>query len=179
MAKNLISGPDLNRLTQIWVPKIFFVGFTSTRCLTLSQVTSICKEKFQSFKISNGPNSRKWQKESFWAWFRPAGTKFEPPIFFFSNMASSVTRYYGQISSCTISEKTNDSIFGKFSERRTDKLIDRQKDESNFIWRFPTNVDRAITILMCYMDDWSIFYSLLLSLIYKTYLHKSKTYIQK
>ena len=100
-------------------------------------------------------------------------------FFFFSNMASSVTRYYGQISSCTISEKTNDSIFGKFSERRTDKLIDRQKDESNFIWRFPTNVDRAITILMCYMDDWSIFYSLLLSLIYKTYLHKSKTYIQK
>ena len=30
MVKNLISWPILGRLAQIWVPKIFFVGFTST-----------------------------------------------------------------------------------------------------------------------------------------------------
>ena len=30
-------------------------------------------------------------------------------VFFLKNLASSVTRYNGQLSSCTISEKTNDS----------------------------------------------------------------------
>ena len=30
--------------------------------------------------------------------------------FFFQNQALSVTRYYGQLSSCKLSEKTNDSI---------------------------------------------------------------------
>ena len=30
--------------------------------------------------------------------------------FFFKNMSSSVTRYNGQLSSCTISEKPNDPI---------------------------------------------------------------------
>ena len=41
--------------------------------------------------------------------------------FFFKILASSVTRYYRQLSSCTISEKTNDPIFRKFSDRRTDE----------------------------------------------------------
>ena len=31
MAKNLISGLILTHLIQIWAPKKFFVGFTSTR----------------------------------------------------------------------------------------------------------------------------------------------------
>ena len=31
-------------------------------------------------------------------------------IFFFLNLATSVTRYHGQLSSCTISEKLNDPI---------------------------------------------------------------------
>ena len=37
MAKHLISGLILAPLAQIWVPKAFFVGFTSTRCQTLLQ----------------------------------------------------------------------------------------------------------------------------------------------
>ena len=36
-------------------------------------------------------------------------------FFFFKNLASSVTRYYGQPSSCTI-EKTNDPILRKLSD---------------------------------------------------------------
>ena len=35
-------------------------------------------------------------------------------------MASSVTRYHGQLSSCTISEKTNGPILRKLSEGRMD-----------------------------------------------------------
>ena len=58
--------------------------------------------------------------------------------FFFKNLAPSVTRYHGQPSLCSISEKTNDSILRKLSDGRTD----RQTDESDFIGRCPTNVER-------------------------------------
>ena len=57
--------------------------------------------------------------------------------FFFKNLASSVTRYHGQLSSCTISEKINDPILRKLSDRRTDA----QTDKSDFIGRCPTNVE--------------------------------------
>ena len=50
--------------------------------------------------------------------------------FFFKNLASSVTRYHAQLSSCTISEKTSDPILRKFSDRwmdgRTDGWMDGQ-----------------------------------------------------
>ena len=47
-------------------------------------------------------------------------------FFFFKNLASSVTRYHGQLSSCTISEKTNDPILRKLSDVRTDGWTDRR-----------------------------------------------------
>ena len=46
---------------------------------------------------TNKPNLRKWQKNLVWG-----------PIlanFLFKNLASSVNRYHGQLSSCKISEK--------------------------------------------------------------------------
>ena len=45
-------------------------------------------------------------------------------FFFFGDLASSVTRYHGQLSSCTISEKTNDPILRKLSDGRTDGQTD-------------------------------------------------------
>ena len=57
-------------------------------------------------------------------------------------MALSVTRYYRQLSSCIISEKTNYPILRKFSDGLTDRRTDRQTDESDFIERRPTNVER-------------------------------------
>ena len=48
--------------------------------------------------------------------------------FFFKNLASSVTRYHGQLSSCTIIEKTDDPILRKFSDERTDGQTDGQID---------------------------------------------------
>ena len=45
--------------------------------------------------------------------------------YFFRNLAPSVTRYHGELSSCTMSEKTKDPILGKLSDGRTDEQTDR------------------------------------------------------
>ena len=47
-------------------------------------------------------------------------------FFFFENLAPSATRYHGQLSSYTISEKTNDPILRKLSDGRTDRRTDRR-----------------------------------------------------
>ena len=74
------------------------------------------------------------------------GTDFGPfdpnsnSQFFFKHPAPSVTRCHGQLSSCSISEKTNDSTLRKLS----DGQMDGQADESDFIGRCATNVERPI-----------------------------------
>ena len=78
---------------------------------------------------------------SFWAWFKPVGPKFGQPIFFSKIwLHQSLYIIYGHLSSCTVSEKTNDPILIKFSEGRTE----RQTHESDFMARFPTNVECPI-----------------------------------
>ena len=53
-----------------------------------------------------------------------------------------------ELSSCKISEKTNDPILRKYSDgrmdERTDRQTDGQTDESDFIGPCPTNVGRPI-----------------------------------
>ena len=65
---------------------------------------------------------------------------------FFKNLAPSVSRSHAQLSLCTISEKTNDSIFRKLSDGRTDRRTDGRTDgqatDSDFIGRCPTNLER-------------------------------------
>ena len=46
--------------------------------------------------------------------------------FFFKSLALSVTKYHGQLSSCTISEKNHDPILRKFSDGRTNGRTDRR-----------------------------------------------------
>ena len=58
--------------------------------------------------------------------------------FFFKNLASSVTKYHGQLSSCKISEKINDPILRKFRDGRTN----RRANKSDFIGRCPTKFER-------------------------------------
>ena len=82
--------------------------------------------------------SKNDKKPSFGSNFDPFGPNSGRQNFFFKNLASSVTRHHGQLSSCTISEKTNDPILRKLSDRRTD----RQTDESDFIRCCQTNVER-------------------------------------
>ena len=70
--------------------------------------------------------------------------------FFPKNLIVSVTRYHGQLPSCTISEKTNDPILRKLSDGWTDRWTDGltegcrdgQMDGSDFIGRCPTNIKR-------------------------------------
>ena len=47
--------------------------------------------------------------------------------FFVKNLALSVTRCHGQLSSCTISEKTSDPILRKLSDRQRDQQTDGQQ----------------------------------------------------
>ena len=139
MAKNLISGPILDCLAQIWVPNFF------SWVLPILDVRYCCKLSLNATSTKRyDPNSRKWRKTSFWAWFRSIGPKFRLPNFFLKNLTSSITRYHGQLSSCTISEKTNDSILRKFSDWRKDGRTDGQTDESGFMERCPTDVERPI-----------------------------------
>ena len=88
------------------------------------------------FQGTYDPNSINDEKPHFQPQIR--ATKF----FFFKNQASSVTRYRGQLSSCTTSEKANDPILRKFIDGRTDRRKDRQTDEFDFIGCCPTNVER-------------------------------------
>ena len=74
-------------------------------------------------------------KNKFRARFCPIWLKFGPPNFFKKNLASSVTRYHGQLSSCTISNKPNDPILRKLSDGRTDGQTGGLTDESDFIGR--------------------------------------------
>ena len=84
------------------------------------------------------PNSRKLWKTSFWAWFRPNGPKYGPPKFFFKNLAASLTRYHGQLLSCKIPEKTNDSVLRKLSDGWMDRQIDwrTQTDRKTDRWKW-------------------------------------------
>ena len=45
MTKNLIYNSSLTRLAQIWIPKTFFVGFTSSTCYKLLQAVIACNFK--------------------------------------------------------------------------------------------------------------------------------------
>ena len=71
--------------------------------------------------------SQTWEngkKPNFGPDFGPFAQNLGRQNFFFKDLASSVTRYYGQLSSWTISEKTYDSILRKLSDGRTDVQTD-------------------------------------------------------
>ena len=45
MEKNLVSGPILVPLAQIWSQKTFFIDFVSTKCHALLQAIILCNFK--------------------------------------------------------------------------------------------------------------------------------------
>ena len=72
------------------------------------------------------------KETSFGPDFHPFGPNSGHLFFFFffffpKNLALPVTRYHGQLSSFTISEKTNDLILRKFSDGRTEGQTDWQE----------------------------------------------------
>ena len=83
------------------------------------------------------------KKPSFRPDFSPCGPNSGRQIFL-KSLPSSVTIYHGHLSSWTIPEKTNDPIFRKLSDGRTDGQTDRQTNECDFIERCAANVQRQI-----------------------------------
>ena len=136
MAKNEISGWSKSS------PQNFF-----SLVLPPLDVTYCCNLSLYAIaRKTHDLNLTKWQKTSFWAWFSLIEPIERP--FFFKNIASSVIRYRGWLSSCKIAEKTNHSVLRKISDRRTDGRTDGQthghKDESEFIGHCPTDVNSPI-----------------------------------
>ena len=115
MAENLISGQIVARLEYIWAPKIFIVGFTSTRWYILPQTIIVFDFKKQLwFKLNKmAKNIILGLTWVFWA-------QTLANNFFLENLALPVTRYHGQLLSCTISEKTN-LILRKLSDGWADR----------------------------------------------------------
>ena len=115
--KNPNLGPNFGPFAPNLGPQIFF------RWVLPLLVVGHCR-KLSMYAIPTktyDPNSRKWQKN----WAQIWATIF---FFFFKNLVSSVTRYHGQLSSCKISEKTNDPILmtdGRM-DGRTDGRTDRR-----------------------------------------------------
>ena len=107
--------------------------------LPLLDIRYCCKVSLYAIsKKTYQPSLRKCQKKPSWAQLWPIWSKFGPTI-----LASLVTRHRGQLSSCTISKKTNDSILIKLSDRRTAGRTNReQTNQSDFIGRCPSDVKR-------------------------------------
>ena len=72
-------------------------------------------------------------------------------------MAVSVIRYHGQLSSCTVSEKTNDPSLRKRSDGRSDGRTDGMTDGREYlIERCPTNVELRKMILYTHLFIFAI-----------------------
>ena len=78
--KKLISAPVLARVAQIWTPKLFLwvlLRLDVRHCLGLSS--------YAIWKKTYYPNSRKWQKNTFWPDLCQLGPNSVDPPFYFQN----------------------------------------------------------------------------------------------
>ena len=128
-----LNGPNL-------APQFFFFFFSDGFYLhqMLNIITSYHRMQLQEkLMIQTQENGKKPHSGPD---LGPLGPNLGCQIFFFKNLAVSVTRYHGQLSSCTISEKTNDPILRKVNDGQMDRQADRQMDESDFMGCCPTNI---------------------------------------
>ena len=125
-------------LAQICFPKFFFMGFTSTRCYTLLQAIIVC-----NFKENKWTKPEKMAKNLVSGPFWPIWPKLDPPIFFFffKNLTPSDNRYHGQLSSCTISVRTNDLYLRKLSDGRTDGQTDGLEWFHRKLYKLMSNIN--------------------------------------
>ena len=140
MAKSLILGLILACWAQIWTSIFFFFSWISPllddrHCRKLS-FCAISRKAYD-------PNSSKWRKTLFWAWFRPIKPKFEPPFFLLKNLALSVIRYHDQVSKCKIWKKKlmiqsweHLVTDGQTHRQQTDRRTYRERDwfHKTLVW---------------------------------------------
>ena len=103
-------------------PQIFFLWV-----LPLLKVRDCCK--LSLYAISRG------KKPHFGHDSGTLGPNLGCKKFFFENLISSFPWHHGQLSSCTILEKTNDSILRKLSEGQTNWQTDRGTDRLQWFHR--------------------------------------------
>ena len=122
-----LLGPNLGPpIFFLWVSPLLVVR----HCSKLS-LHAISRETNESKNLVSGPSLV--HLPQIWA------------AIFFKNLASSVTRYHGQLSSCTISKKTKDPIWENLvTDRWTDRQTDGQTDRSDFIGRCLTDVEHQM-----------------------------------
>ena len=145
MAKNLISHPIL---VQIWVPIIFFVDFTSTRCETMLQAITVC-----NFKKNVRSKLKKMAKnlildliKAHWAqiW---AGNFF---VFFFKKSGKNQTLH----------------IMVSYHHVQYQKKLIRRMGKSDFIWHYPTNVEHPKKVIFLYSGLLFISFSIVIWTLY-------------
>ena len=71
-------GPDFDLFGPNLEPQVFF-----SWVIPRLYVKHCCKLSLYAIsRKTQDPNSIKWRKNLFWAWFRTVGPKFRPPFFF-------------------------------------------------------------------------------------------------
>ena len=116
--KNPNFGPDFACLAK----------GSSWRVLPLLVVRHWSKLSFyEIYRKTKEPNLKKWQKTNLGLVL----ACFDPKLFFVDFTS---TKCHSQLSSCTISEKTNDPILRKLSDARTDRKTDGQTGTDRQEW---------------------------------------------
>ena len=119
-------GPNFDLFGPNWTPKLFSVGFTSTKCYTLLRAIFVCNFKDNMAKnFIFGPDSGPLDPNS-------SHKFFFSKIWLCQSLDIMVSYHHVQYQ-----KKTNDPILRKLSKGRKD----RQTDESDFIGHCPTNVE--------------------------------------
>ena len=139
MTKNLILTLILACLARIWALNFY------SWVLHLLDVRHCCKLSLYTIsRKTYGQNSRKWQKISYWAWFRPIELKFTLQFFsfFFSKIWLSHTldimvSYYNV-------KYQKKLMIQSWENLVADRQTDRQTDQSDVIGCCPTNVMRPL-----------------------------------
>ena len=102
--------------------------------LPLLGVRHCCKLSLYAIsRKSNDPNSRKWQKNSIWVWFRPVGPKIKPQFFSFFFSFAKIWLFQSldmmvNYHRVQYQNKSNDSILRKLSDRWMHRPTNRLTD---------------------------------------------------
>ena len=117
MAKHLLDPQKLNPSWKTEVSKSSWIKpwLDVRHCASYH-----CMQFWGKLMKQTWENGKKPSFGTSWGPFDPnSGSQIY--IYFFKNLAPSATRYHGHLSSCTISEKSNDPILRKLREGRTDR----------------------------------------------------------
>ena len=144
MTKNLVPIPILASLAQSWDIIFFFkiLFLSATRYHALHE-----KCPYSEFFWSVFPRIRTEYGQIFR--ISPYSVRMQENAVQKNSEYAFLSRRDGQLSSCTILEKTNNPILRKVRDGRTN----RKTDKSDFVGRCPTNVERPTLLFHKYVHN--------------------------